>query len=323
MAGGGIRMRRTFILAGIEDLVAGNLAYGNTAVPTMTNLTGADAVSVSNVKIDPLKAEFKSRDQVRSFMGGSRKIMTSPSVSMEFDVELVGRGTLGAAPAWGELIRMCAFAETITAGTKVAYTLVDDDHEYGTIWFYHDRKLHKVKGVRGNVKFSLNANNIPMMTFQLTGLYVRPIDIAAASMPASTYTAFKTPLPVNAVNTEVRYGGVTLNASQFEIDAGNEVRYKNNTSEESVRIVDHQSKGKVTFEATYAAEKDWFAHMEAQTTGNLVITHGPAGNQIKVTGESMTLSNLAETTVDGILYYSADFDLEPVTAGDDLVLEIL
>jgi hypothetical protein len=52
---------------------------------------------------------------------------------VEFDVDLVGSGTAGTAPAWGPLIQACAFAEVIVASTSVTYNPVSsglqDDHD--------------------------------------------------------------------------------------------------------------------------------------------------------------------------------------------------
>jgi hypothetical protein len=320
----GIRIRRTVILARVETLVPGSLAYGNTATPTASTLTGSDAVQVSNVKLTPLSAEYVSRDHVRSFMGGSQKIMTSPHVKLEFEVDLAGAGALGTVPAWGPLLRMCGAGQSVVASTSVTYTFLDEDHEYGSIWVYHDRKLHKLRGARGNVQFRLDPNSIPRAVFSFTGLYTRPTDIALGSLPTPTYTTWQVPLAANADNTSATYASVNLNAVSLNVDIGNDVRYANRINEECVRIVDRQAKGKASFEATYTDAKDWFAHMENQTAANFVLDQkASAVEKIRIESESMALSNLSEEDVDGVLYYACDLDFQPASGNDDLILKVI
>lgn len=81
-----------------------------------------NALLVANLTINPLKANNVSRDLVRPFFGGSEQLVGTATVEVSFDVELAASGTAGTTPAWGPLLLGCAFAEAVTAGSRVDYT---------------------------------------------------------------------------------------------------------------------------------------------------------------------------------------------------------
>ena len=57
------------------------------------------------------------------------------SATIKFKTLLKGSGTAGTAPDYGELFKMCKYAETIVAVTSVAYDPVSDGDSSGTIVF--------------------------------------------------------------------------------------------------------------------------------------------------------------------------------------------
>lgn len=95
--------RKKLLLAKIESV------YG-----TDPTLAGANAMQVKNLEETPLNAELVNRDLVRPFLGNSENLIASRSVQVNFEVELVGRGQVGVAPAFDALLRACGFAKTIT-----------------------------------------------------------------------------------------------------------------------------------------------------------------------------------------------------------------
>lgn len=114
--------RRRTILARIET------TYGVDPTPT----GASHAILVRNLEITPLDQDLASRDLIRPFLGSSEQLPAANRVRVSFDVEMAGSGTAGTAPAWGPLMRACAFAETAlatahtgtaTAGTATTATL--------------------------------------------------------------------------------------------------------------------------------------------------------------------------------------------------------
>ena len=82
-------IRKTAILAKLE------VTYGVDPVPT----GAANALLVSNLSINPLNAEYISRDIVREYLGGSEELPGARYMECGFDIELVGSGTLATPPA--------------------------------------------------------------------------------------------------------------------------------------------------------------------------------------------------------------------------------
>jgi hypothetical protein len=93
--------RKRTVLAKIESV------YGTDPTPTGS----ANAMLVKNLSITPISAELVSRDLIRPYLGNSEQLLAQTFVEMEFEVEYVGSGTLGLAPAFDPLLRACAFTK--------------------------------------------------------------------------------------------------------------------------------------------------------------------------------------------------------------------
>lgn len=97
--------RKRVVLAKIET------TYGVDSTPTGS----ANAILLRNLSITPIESDFVGRDLVRPYMGNSEQLPVGIRVLCDFEVEMVGGGTAGVAPAFGPLLRACALAETLTA----------------------------------------------------------------------------------------------------------------------------------------------------------------------------------------------------------------
>ena len=104
--------RKRIILAQLET------TYGVDAAPT----GAADAMLVSELSVQLMQGPTQSRDLIRATLGNDLTYHTGPHTTLSFAVEIAGAGTGGIAPAWGRLIRACAFNEAIDAGTEAVYT---------------------------------------------------------------------------------------------------------------------------------------------------------------------------------------------------------
>ena len=109
----GFKARKTVLLGHLETRVDGDLAYGSTATPVVTSLSGADAVQVIDPSVDPIIGDYKDLGYVRDVMGNSPRIQASRHVGMSFKTPFSGiSAPSGTVPAWGQYLRMCGFAET-------------------------------------------------------------------------------------------------------------------------------------------------------------------------------------------------------------------
>lgn len=299
--------RKRTILAKIET------TYGVDPIPT----GAANAVLVRNLNITPQETETASRDVVRTYLGNSEELPVAIRTMLEFEIEMAGAGAAGTAPAYGVLLRGCAFSETLNAGVSAVYAPVSSGFESLTLYFNVDGVLHKLTGSRGTVSMDINAKAIPVFKFKFTGLYSAVTDTAA---PTVTLTAWQKPVPVNGVNTTglslQGYAGGVL--SQLSIDMANNVVFRSLVGAESVLITDRKPAGNITMEATTVAAKDWWTAIKNATTGALSITQGTvAGNKVKIDAPGVQLVKPSYQDMDGVQMLQAGLVLVPGTSGND------
>lgn len=305
--------RKRVILAKLET------TYGTDANPT----GAANAMLVRNLSVTPIEADIVSRDTVRPYMGNYEQIIAAKRVLVTFEVELQGSGTAGTAPAYGPLLRACGLGETITAGTSVAYSPVSDSFKSVTIYYQSQDDTavssprHKVTGARGTVEFTLNAKQLPVAKFTMTGLYNAVTD---ASNLTADYSAFKIPTAVNQGNTPTfSFFGYSAPMAEFNLSMNNEVTYRNLVNAENVLITDRKVGGTVVFEAPTIAAKDFFAIANGSTLGDLQLVHGSTAGSIidiSATGK-VDIANPSYAEADGVMMLSVPFVLVPSTAGND------
>ncbi|UFZ05456.1 phage tail tube protein [Bradyrhizobium ontarionense] len=256
------------------------LAKIETTYGTDPTLTGAlNAILAKNVTISPMDGSDVSRDLVTPYFGNQPSIPAELHVTINFDTELAGSGTPGTVPAWGVLLRACGCAEVITASTSVTYTPITDNIESAYLKFWVGGTLHAIKGVRGSVKLTANAQGIPMMSWSFMGLWVAPAE-AAAAVP--TLTAFKKPVMVNKTNTPTfNVNSVSLVMRNFSFDLNNQVEPRMLVGTESVLITDHREQIEFTCESVPVTTLDPYGLANAQTTVPVSLVHGTtAGNII-------------------------------------------
>ena len=202
---------------------------------------------------------------------------------------------------------------------RTYYNNVSEDHEYGTLQMYLDKIMHKATGVRGTVKISGSAGELPMFDFNFKGLYSTPTDASPTSV---VYTAWKDPSPVNAANTAISYAGENLIVSRFEIDIGNEVVYRNLVNAEDVQIVDRKCTGSLSWECNAMSAQNWFDHVNTGETGALYFRHGPEGGQyVEIHADAMALHDLKYEVIDGTYFFSATLAFVPNSGNDDIVIQ--
>ncbi len=300
--------RKRLILAKAES------TYGTDSTPA-----GADAVLVRNLDITPLEADTVSRDLIRPYLGNSEQLLANTRVGITFEVELAGSGTAGTAPRYGALLKACGFSETVVATTSVTYAPVSSSFSSATIYFNNDGVLHKATGCRGTFTMTCNLNEIPVISFTMTGIYNAPTDTVA---PATTYTNQATPLIFKEGNTSnfslLSYAGCLMNVS---FDVANEVVHRELIGcTRQVLITNRAPAGEVVIEAPTIAQKDYFTVANNNTTGSLTFTHGTtAGNIVAFTAQKVDLTNPSYSDSDGIQMLNLPYVAIPTSAGNDEV----
>lgn len=304
-------------LARVRSILAKEeTTYGTDASPTGAN----DAIQVSALEISPAESEILSRDLIRSYLGNSPQLIANTRVNVTFTVEYSGSGTAGTAPQYGPLLKACGFSETVVTSTSVIYRPVSTSFDSVTIYIDNDGIRHIVTGARGTFTVSLNANQIPVYNFTMTGQYNAPTDTAS---PSLTFQNQATPQIFNDTNTTgfTLYSETGLALQSAEIDLGNEVVYRelvNSTKE--VLITDRSATANFVIECPTLATADFFALAVAGTSGNLSIVHGTsAGNIITLTSPAtgLSLGNPTYSEDQGIVMLNLPTTMVPSSSGND------
>jgi len=298
--------RKRLILAKTES------TYGTDSVPA-----GTDAVLVRSLEVTPLESDSVTRDLIRPYYGNSEVLLANTRVRCSFEVELAGSGTAGTAPKYDALLKACAMSATIVASTSVTYAPVSASFSSVTIVYNLDGVQHKLTGARGTVSMNCQLGQIPVLQFEMTGIYNAPTDTAA---PAVTYSNQATPLIFKEGNTSAfqffSYAGCL---SSVSFNLANEIVYRELIGcTKQVLITDRKPAGDVVIEAPTIATKDYFTAALGSTTGNLTFLHGTtAGNRVTFTAGQTDIGQPTYGDQDGIATLNLPYVALPTSAGND------
>lgn len=300
--------RKRLILAKTES------SYGVSSVPE-----GTDAILVRNLDITPLESDIISRDLIRPYLGNSEQLLANPRVRVTCEVELAGSGAAGTSPRFWPLLVSCGMASTTVASTSVTFTPVSSSFTSCTIAYNIDGVQHLLTGCRGTFTVSCQLGQIPVLQFEMTGIYNTPTDTA---QPAVTYEAQATPLLFRDGNTSgfsfLGYSGCLMNV---DFNMANNIVYRELVGcTKQVLITDRQPTGTVTIEAPTIAQKNYFTDALNSTLGSLAFTHGTvAGNRVVFTAAQSNLTQPTYSDSDGIHMLNLPYVATPTTAGNDEV----
>lgn len=297
----------------------GMLLKAETDYATDATPAAIDAVIGTNVTFTPLEAEEVRRDLLLPYLGHQGVILTAEYGRVEFDVEIAGSGAAGTAPKWGPILRVAGFAQTLTAATDAAYTIVEDATESGTLYFIADKVRHIFVGGQANITLNYAPKQIPKFRVTFVGLLGAVSDLGV--MPAVTNDGWTRPVPVSKANTIMSLHGAGGVAESLSIDLGNTLTPRHLIGDERILIEDRQSTGTAVVEARSIATVDWFAKARSGDTGALSIVHGTvAGNIIEVTAPAVQIGKPTQGQTNNIINYSLPLMFTPASGRDELVI---
>ena len=290
-------------------------SYGDDVPPTA-------AILVSNVNHTALAGSTVSRDNYKGFLGATGSQRATNYQEVSFDVELASSGTAGEAPAFGELLRACGLAETITAVTDVQYTPIDTGYEDGTLYYYFDAVLHKLTGARGSVEFMQDLGGFWKMQFKFVGLY----NDAEIAVPSSKdTTAFKKPLVANSqtIKNFTFFGLSTLRMTKLSVNPGIQVGHFDATNQEEVEIFDRAGSMSTTIREPALGTIDFFKKTKDGDSGSLTVQLGDvAGNIVLLTVPNIQLNSTVRGEEQGKSNLAIGGDIVPTAANLDFVLTL-
>lgn len=298
---------------------------GVDAVPTGS----ANAVlTAGDVTLQPVDAQTVPRTIRTGYFGSPGSFMGSAWMRASFGVEMAPSGTAGTAPAWGELLLGCAFAETITAAQRVDYTPVSTGLKSVSIYAYADGLQYKFIGAMGNLTGSALVNGVPILQFEFWAPYLAP---TAVANPALTLTGWKLPELVNDANTAdlvlggtyatgAISGGTTYPSGGVEFNTGNQLARTELIGAKRMAITDRAVSGSIrTIDLTAAQEITLQGRVVAGTQESIGIVHGTgAGKKVLLFFPQANYRQLSYADVDGIMTTNLEFDAPPQSGNDDL-----
>ncbi len=308
--------RNTVILAKIET------TPGVDASPT----GASNAVLISNMTINPLNAQNVPRDVIRGYFGGSEQLVGNAYLEVTFDVEVAGAGAAGDVPAWGPLLRACAFDETIDVGVSVDYTPVSTGIKSLTIYYYDDGALHKLLMSRGDVSIKLGSGERPLFSFRFMGL---DGGLTAAANATPDTSGFVTPLAVTDPNTgnllfgctyatAALSGGTSYPSRGLQLALGNQLAHIPLLGGESIEVTNREVSGSCELDLTPAQEVTFMSNVKANTTSSIGLLHGTTtGNKVIVHAPTVQLINPKKTDFNGRRLIGYDLRLIPSSTGND------
>ncbi|MBW4708622.1 hypothetical protein KX928_12590 [Roseobacter sp. YSTF-M11] len=246
--------------------------YGVDAVPT-----GSQAIYAKEVSLTPMEGNDLDRELELPYFGSQGTIPVELHSTLSFKVELAPSGTAGTPPPWGPLLRGCGVAETVVPGTSVTYNPITRDPESLTIHFFIGDTLHALLGARGNAKFELNAQNIPHIMFEFTGLFALP---AAAVRPTPDFSTWQKPQQVSKAFTDLTLGGTTLVTRSFMMDLGNAVENRFLIGPEEVLITGKSEQIECTIQAVPLATFDPYSAAFNANDVAINLQHGVGAGKV-------------------------------------------
>lgn len=310
------KVRNTAILAKIET------TYGVDAVPT-----GADnALLISEATFD-VSYNNVDRNNLRGYMGASEQLSGTRFVDMTFSAEFAGSGALGTAPAWGSLLKGCAFAEVVTASTRVEYNPIGTGLQSLTIYYFDDGVLHKALGCMGTVTFGLGEGKRPMMQFSFSGLDGGPV---TSSNPTTVLTAWKSPLVITDTNSGditlggtyaagAITGGTAYPSRGMSLDIGNQVAKIALLGGQAVDITDRATSGSMQLQLTAAQEVAAYTDVNDNTLTSLSFEHGTtAGYKVLFHMPAVQRINPKHAEYEGRILMGFDLRVLPTSGNDDM-----
>lgn len=306
--------QKQILLAGLEG---GGYGVDPTLVP-------ADAIFAQNLNLAPMAGSTADRNRAWPTFGADAKAHVGTYQTLSFDVELVGGGAAGTPPHFGALLRACGLAETINVGVSAVYDPVSSGQESAALYSNGDGRLHKMLGGMGTASLKLSGAQLPMIGFQMSGLFGLATDTAIPAGVAAVLKALPQSIEVNKVNTPTfTLGGYSPVIESIQIDLGNKVVFRDRPNAAKIALTDRLAGGQIQFELPTVAAKDFLSDAKAGTLMPLQIIHGTvAGNIVQIGAPKVQLISPTYTTVEDIAHFSAQLNIVRDNGDDELKLTV-
>jgi len=272
-----IKWRSKIILVKIETV------YGTDPTPT----GAANAVLLTDVSLQPMEGQEVSRNLELPYLAGQEQLPVGLYSVLTGTSELVGSGTLGVAPGWGPLMRLCGVAEVVTPNTvpgdgMVEYSPVSDGHESGAVYFWIGPNRYVMLGAKASGELTVSALGIPMIRWTITGLFTVP---GVQTRPTVDLDAFQAPQVASKATTPVfTIDAIPFVLREYKLSLANDVQPRMLIGVERIIIVDRDEQLSATVEAVPMSTYNPVVRATAPAPRQeIILQHGTiTGKKVKI-----------------------------------------
>ena len=270
-------------------------------------------------RLTPMDGSDVSRELEMPWMGQDLTLAAELNMRLAFSVELAPSGTAGTVPRWGALLRACGCAQVVTTGVSVTYNPVTDSHESATIYLWIGGTRYVLRMSRGNARFEVSAQGIPMIAFDLRGLFSQPTDVTRVT---PTFTSYPVPQLASDSNTPTfTLGGSDFILRNLTFDLGNKVEQRLLINSEEIWITDKAETVEWQMEAVPLATWNPYSLAAGQTTVAAVLSHGTGAGKISTLSlPQLRVQRPQITGAQGVKEWSLRGIPIPITGNDQWTL---
>jgi len=309
-------------MAGNPKLAARKVVTAAMEVTYGVDPVGHSGLLVSNLTNAPMAASVVKRQRAYQAFGADPSEVAQIYRTIGFEIEAAGSGAAGTAPLYGKLLRSCGMSETVTVATKTVYAPISSAYESTSHHFFWDSTERKLLGARGALNFKASGGALPMLAFQLSGMYSAVTDAAPPDVHADL-EAFIDSIEVNDINTTFTLFGVAHPLESLSIDFGNKVVFRDRPNAEYIAITDRVVSGTLVIEQPTIATYDFFTAAKNKTTGALQLIQGTtAGNIVQVDAPRVRVLNPTDQDVNGVLCLSVPLEFCRVHGDDEITFTV-
>jgi len=292
--------------------------YGTDASPTVAD----NAIEARNIRFN-YAGDILERNLEKESLSPDAPVLGKRFCDISFEVELKGSGSKGTAPAIGDLLEACGFAETVSAGSSVTYDPASTGHKSITIYVYEVQtesgnwRLKKATGCRGTFNIRLEAGGIAVLEFKFQGLYTALSDV---SDPGNASYESTLPPVVESANFTINSVN-SLVVQSMNIDIANEISQRDDINSsggiKGFVITGRKPNGTFNPEAVLSATYDWWTDWVNANRRALSVVVGSAdGNKCTISAPKVSIDAINEGEKNGIITDEIPFRLS-IDSGDD------
>lgn len=204
---------------------------------------------------------------------------------------------------------------------RVRYRPVSSAFSSVVFYTFVDGILHVIRGARGTVGLEFTTQAIPMFSFEYTGLYAEPVDLAPGAFNRSGWID---PLEVSDRNTpDFRLAGRDMIMQSLQLNLANDVKYTNRVNQEEVQITDRKPAGTLRVAAGELGDFNPYTAATGHIPASVYLRHGrAAGNIVMFSAQRSQLLRPRYQDQDGDVFYEVPYEPQPDQGDDDFMLEV-